>query len=217
MGRPFPSKLPLPNGGSGPHVIRNFLGPSKHTNKTASQSVQPFWHRWPPTAPSVLILYNSLPLLPSKLPITMRDDDLHLIHGSLGPPESSTQTASWSVEPFLQGSLLWQTDKQTNRPHYSVCNDRPTYVVPRCSLIIISCWPCRYPVWLIFDGLASSTWTLMSFGPFASWTIIIGCTRHFVFLSYSRSFHLWSSSDGQIVGCQCPSQYRLAFGSPGRF
>ena len=32
---------------------------------------------------------------------------------SLGPPKSSTQTASRSVEPFLQGSLLWQTDRQT--------------------------------------------------------------------------------------------------------
>jgi len=30
----------------------------------------------------------------------------HLIHVSLGPPEPSTQTASQSVQPFLQGSLL---------------------------------------------------------------------------------------------------------------
>jgi len=45
----------------------------------------------------------------------------HLIHGSQGPPESSTQTASRSVQPFLQGSLVWQTD----RPRHSVCNNRP--------------------------------------------------------------------------------------------
>jgi len=38
----------------------------------------------------------------------------HLIHGSSGPPESSTQTASWSIQQFLQGSLLWQTDRQTD-------------------------------------------------------------------------------------------------------
>jgi len=31
----------------------------------------------------------------------------------LGPPESSTQTASQSVQPFSQGSLAWQTDRQT--------------------------------------------------------------------------------------------------------
>jgi len=50
----------------------------------------------------------------------------HLIHGSLGlrPPESSTQTASQSVQPFLQGSLVWQTDRQTDRPRYSLGNNR---------------------------------------------------------------------------------------------
>jgi len=61
----------------------------------------------------------------------------------LGPPESSTQTASWSVQPFLQGSQLWQTnrptDRQTYRPCYPVGNNRPhlrTYstVSLRCSL-----------------------------------------------------------------------------------
>jgi len=42
----------------------------------------------------------------SKLPLCMGDMDIHLIHGSLGPPESTTQTASRSVQPFLQGSLV---------------------------------------------------------------------------------------------------------------
>jgi len=42
----------------------------------------------------------------------------HLVHGSLGPPESSTETAYRSVQPFLQGSLVWQID----RPRYSVNN-----------------------------------------------------------------------------------------------
>ena len=39
-----------------------------------------------------------------------RDLDPHVIHGSLDPPESSTQTASRSVQPRLQGSL---TDHST--------------------------------------------------------------------------------------------------------
>jgi len=43
----------------------------------------------------------------------MGDLDPHLIHGSLGPPKSSTQTAYRSVESFLQGSLVWQTDHTT--------------------------------------------------------------------------------------------------------
>jgi len=45
-------------------------------------------------------------------------------NSSLGPPESSTQTASRSLEPFLQSSLVWQTD----RPHYSVGNNRPPFM-----------------------------------------------------------------------------------------
>jgi len=48
-----------------------------------------------------------------KLLLCMGDLDPHLIHGSLGPPESSTQMASRSVQPLLQGPLVWQTDRQT--------------------------------------------------------------------------------------------------------
>jgi len=39
----------------------------------------------------------------------------HLIHGSLGLPEWSTQMASRSVQSPLQGQLVWQAD----RPRYS--------------------------------------------------------------------------------------------------
>ena len=38
----------------------------------------------------------------------------HLIRAPLGPAKSSTQMASRSVQPFLQGSLVWQTDRQTD-------------------------------------------------------------------------------------------------------
>jgi len=41
-------------------------------------------------------------------------------NGSLGPAESWTQTATRSLQPFMQGSLVWRTDWQTNRPRYSV-------------------------------------------------------------------------------------------------
>jgi len=73
---------------------------------------------------------------PSKLPLPMGDLDPHLIHGSLGPPVSSTQTASRSLQPFLHGSLVWQTDWQTHRPHYSVGNNRPHLrtLYGRCGL-----------------------------------------------------------------------------------
>ena len=73
----------------------------------------------------VAILDNRPPVFPVKLPLLMGDLEPHLIHGSLHPPESSTQTASPSVESFSQGSILWQTDRQTDRPRYSVGNNRP--------------------------------------------------------------------------------------------
>jgi len=48
----------------------------------------------------------------------------HLIHDSLGQFVPTTHTVFRSIQPFLQGSRLWQTDgrtdRQTDRPRYSV-------------------------------------------------------------------------------------------------
>jgi len=41
---------------------------------------------------------------PIKIALRKGDLDPHLIHASLGPPESKTQTASRSVQPFLHSS-----------------------------------------------------------------------------------------------------------------
>ena len=62
---------------------------------------------------------------PEICPFPWGNLDLHVIHGSSGQRKSSTKTAARSVQPFLQGSLVWQTDRQTDRPRYSVCNNRP--------------------------------------------------------------------------------------------
>ena len=70
--------------------------------------LQPFLHRWPQC---VSILYNGSLFPVSKLPLPMGGSGPNLIHGSLGPPKSSTQTASRSVQLFLQGSLVWETDR----------------------------------------------------------------------------------------------------------
>jgi len=60
---------------------------------------------------------------PSNMPLPL---DAHRTPGSLGPPRQSiSQTASRSVQPFLQRSRWLQTDTQTDRPRYAVCNDRP--------------------------------------------------------------------------------------------
>jgi len=67
---------------------------------------------------------------PQNCPFPWMDLDPNLIRGSLGPPESSTQTASRSVQPFLQGWGLTSvtdrpSDTPTDRPSYSVGNNRP--------------------------------------------------------------------------------------------
>ena len=54
----------------------------------APQSIQPSLHRQPR---SVSIVYNGLPVSPSKLPLPMLASGPHVTRGSLGPPESVTQ------------------------------------------------------------------------------------------------------------------------------
>ena len=64
---------------------------------------------------------------PSKLPLPIGIWvlDLHLIHGSLGPPESRPKRHLDRFSLFFQGSRSWQTERDTDRPCYSVCNNRP--------------------------------------------------------------------------------------------
>jgi len=50
---------------------------------------------------------------------------LHLTHASLDPPESTSQTASGSVQPFLQASRWWQIDRQTDRQTDHVTSSAP--------------------------------------------------------------------------------------------
>ena len=76
---------------------------------------------------------------PQSCPFTCGDLDPQVIHGSLVPPDSTSQTASRSVQPFLPGSRSCQTDRQTDKPRYSVCNNRPhltnAAMRPKCV-----CW-----------------------------------------------------------------------------
>ena len=72
----------------------------------------------------------------SKLPLPNRGSGAQSNTCSLGPPKSSTEMASRSVQPFLQGSLVWRT--AVGR-WYSVGNNTPhlsTYTVLWCSLKI---------------------------------------------------------------------------------
>jgi len=76
---------------------------------------------------------------PKKLPLSTGNLNSHLIHSSLGPPKSSIQTASPSVQPVLQDSLVCQTDEETDRPtDHATRSVTIGRVVVRCGLIIIT-------------------------------------------------------------------------------
>ena len=87
---------------------------------------------------------------PQNCPIPLGNLDCRLIHGSLDPPESAPQTASRLVQPFLQGSRTWPTDRHTDRrththtdtdrPRYCVCSNGPHLMQCMwCGLILIKC------------------------------------------------------------------------------
>jgi len=116
-GHPYPPELPLPMGD---------LDLPCNTMLSAHTSPQPKWHldrfsRLCADNQSVSILYNTLPVFPSKLPLPMSVSEPHLIRGTMGLPMSGTQMATGSFQPFLQG---WQTDRATERPteHTTQCD-----------------------------------------------------------------------------------------------
>jgi len=95
-----------------PHLIHASLA---HPNPQPKQHLDRFSHFCTAHGRASVYFTMGRPS-PSKLTIPMGDLDPNLIHGSLSPIESWTQTASRSVQPFLHSSLLWQTDWQTVRP-----------------------------------------------------------------------------------------------------
>jgi len=92
-----------------PHLKHASLGLHEFTSLTASRSVQPFLYS---SRRRVPILHNGPPFPPQNCPFTW---------GIWTPsntwflgPNAVHNTASRSVQPFLQGSLLWpMTDRQT--------------------------------------------------------------------------------------------------------
>jgi len=90
-----------------------FLWPRRVQIPNASRSVRPFLHSSRLGAPLYFTMGRPLP---SKLPLLTGDLDPHITHDSLGPSDPIIQTAYRSIQSFLQGSLLWQTDRQTDTP-----------------------------------------------------------------------------------------------------
>jgi len=144
----FPLNCPFPWAYLDPHLIHDSSGTSKPITQTASRPVQPFLHS---TWEGAILRVGrggpfATPSPPKRLPIPMGDVDRYLIRTwFLGPPESSTQMVSRSVQSFLQGSLLWQRNRQIDRSHYFLIlyQATSTYVLLRCSVK----WDTEPPVW----------------------------------------------------------------------
>ena len=109
-----------------PRVTHASFGPPESTTQTASRSVKPFLHS---SRQSVVAHVGACPRpSPSKLLIPVGDLELHPIYSSLSQSEPTTEfTASRPVRPFLQGYSVTdrQTDRETDRPRYSVGNNTP--------------------------------------------------------------------------------------------
>jgi len=117
MGCPSPSKLPLPIGNVNPHLILDSLGPSEPITQTASRSVPPFLHS---SLQSVPILYNGLPLFPSKLPLPMGALDPHLIRGSFSNPSPQAKCHLDRLNHFCRA---YYCDRPTDHATQSVTID----------------------------------------------------------------------------------------------
>jgi len=79
------------------------------TTRTPSWSVQPFLHSSRQSVVGHVRAWHVIS--PKSCPFTRGDLDPDLMCASFGTPTS--QTASQSIKTFLQGSQLWQTDRQT--------------------------------------------------------------------------------------------------------
>jgi len=116
VGAPIP-KIAIAHGDLNPHLIYDSLG--------HSTSPQRNWHHhrfshFCTDDRRVSIYFTTSGPFNSNCPFSQGDLDSDLTHGSLGPPKSSTQKASWLVQPFLQGSLVWQKDRPTDHTTWSV-------------------------------------------------------------------------------------------------
>jgi len=88
IGASIHQNCPFPSGIWTSHVTRDAFRPCEPRTQTAPRSVQPSLHIWPR---SVSIVYNGLPVFPSKLPLPILASGPHAIRASLGPPESGMQ------------------------------------------------------------------------------------------------------------------------------
>ena len=116
---PLSTRIALSDGGSGPAMYIMMLW--AHESPQPKRNLNRFSRV---CTDDRRVSLCGLPVSPSKLFLPMLASGRHVIRGSLGPPESATQMATWSFLPFLQGSLVWQTDRATDRStdHTTPCD-----------------------------------------------------------------------------------------------
>jgi len=132
-----------------------------------------------------LILYNGSSLSPWKLPFYMRGSgpppQPRLIHGSLGPPESSTQSASQSVQQFLQCS------RNVCRLFKWLCFPR---AIKQIFVIVGEICPLKAGNSAVFRASASNSWTVQptetvfywqEFNEFRNWLLCIDDDEYSVY------------------------------------
>jgi len=123
-GRPLPQNS-LSHGGAGPPF--NTI-PWAYSSSQPKQHLDRFSRFC--TDDHIVSLYFAMgrPFFLSKLPLPMGQSGSHLIHGSLGPPYQSPQPKR-HLDRFSRFCRAHQcdrlTDRQTDRPRFSVGNNRP--------------------------------------------------------------------------------------------
>jgi len=132
LGHALLSELPLPMGESEPPSNTRFLGSTRLSIPNGISIGSPFSRLCTAHGSPILYIQWAAPFSHNCLP-------MGIWNGSLGPPESSTQTVSRSVQPFCTAHYCDRpTERQTMHATRSVTIGR-MYVrssLLRCGLII---------------------------------------------------------------------------------
>jgi len=112
MGTPVHQNCPFPWGIWNSHVTRCFRPMRVHNPNGTSIASVVFSQMTAACLYFTIIMVCPFPQL--KFPLPMLASGSHIIRGSLGPPESGMQMATWSFQPFFAG-LTSVTDWQSDR------------------------------------------------------------------------------------------------------
>jgi len=141
------------------------LTPPESTTQTANRLVQPFLHS---SLQSVVGYIGATWRIRLKLCTLAPPDKYNWTCASFGPPESTTQTANWSVQPFLHSSrqnvsntIQWATlspncpfswgDLDSHLIHDSLGHSEPTVrTVSRSVQLFLHRWPQSVPI--LYNG-----------------------------------------------------------------